>query len=182
MPTKLHWVDGPWPGKLAMAARPRGGDWLEDEVSGWRADGIDAVVSLLTTDEEKDLDLEREEKVIKAQGIKFISFPIPDRQVPGSQTEMAVIAERIDAELSAGKNVLVHCRQGIGRPGLVGACLLIARGMSPERAVKTLSAARGIAIPETEEQRRWIDHYAAILASSKQIARLIIGPTESHGA
>jgi len=28
MLTELHWVDGPWPGRLAVAARPRGGDWL----------------------------------------------------------------------------------------------------------------------------------------------------------
>ena len=32
MGTKLYWVDGPWLGKLALAARPRGGDWLCDEL------------------------------------------------------------------------------------------------------------------------------------------------------
>ena len=29
MSTRLYWADGPWSGKLALAARPRGGDWLE---------------------------------------------------------------------------------------------------------------------------------------------------------
>lgn len=150
-----------------MAARPRGGDWLEDEMSAWRVAGIDSVVSLLTAEEERDLDLEREAKVAGVGGIEFISFPIPDRQVPSSQTEMAAILERIDTELSAGKNVVVHCRQGIGRTGLVGACLLITKGMSPEKAVNVLSAARGNPVPETDEQRRWIEHYAATLAGSK---------------
>lgn len=150
-----------------MAARPRRGDWLEDEVAGWRGAGIDAVVSLLTPEEEQDLDLNREAEVVRARGMKFVSFPIPDRQVPSSQTEMAAVVERVDADLSAGKNVVVHCRQGIGRAGLVGACLLVSKGISPEKAVKSLSAARGNAVPETEEQRRWIDHYAAILAGSK---------------
>ena len=167
MSTKLHWVDGPWAGKLAMAARPRGGDWLDDEVGSWRRGGIDTVVSLLTTEEEKDLDLAQESRLARAQGMKFISFPIPDRQVPSSQTEMAAIVERIDGELSAGRNVVVHCRQGIGRTGLVGACLFVSKGTSPEKAVQTLSAARGNPIPETDEQRRWIEHYAAILAGSK---------------
>jgi protein-tyrosine phosphatase len=152
---------------LAVAARPRGGDWLEDEMSAWRAAGINTVVSLLTSEEEQDLDLDREGQVARAQGMKFVSFPIPDRQVPSSETEIAAVLERINAELVAGKNVVVHCRQGIGRTGLVGACLLITKGVSPEKAVKTLSAARGNSIPETEEQRRWIDHYAAILASTK---------------
>jgi hypothetical protein len=49
----------------------------------------------------------------------------------------------------------------------VAACLLVTKGLNPERAVKNLSAARGNPVPETEEQRRWIDHYAAILASAK---------------
>ena len=167
MSTKLHWVEGPWPGKLALAARPRGGDWLGDEKAAWHGDGIDTVVSLLTPDEEQDLDLGHEARIVKAGGMEFVSFPIPDRQVPNSETEMAAALERIDAELSAGRNVVVHCRQGIGRTGLVGACLLITKGLSSERAVKTVSAARGNPVPETEEQRRWIDHYAAILAGTK---------------
>jgi len=57
MPTNLYWADGPWPGKLALAARPRGGDWLEDEIAAWRKAGADTVLSLLTPDEEQDLDL-----------------------------------------------------------------------------------------------------------------------------
>jgi protein-tyrosine phosphatase len=165
--TKLHWVEGPWPGKLALAARPRGGDWLDDEMAKWRGGGVNAVVSLLTSEEEQDLDLVREEAAVKAQGMKFVSFPILDRQVPNSETEMTAILERIDAQLLAGRNVVVHCRQGIGRTGLVGACLLVTKGVNPEEALNSLSVARGNPLPETAEQRRWIDHYAAILAGTK---------------
>jgi len=96
----------------------------------------------------------------------FISLPIPDRQVPGSETELAAVLERIDARLSAGKNVLVHCRQGVGRAGLVTVCLLVRKGLDPSAAVEIVSAARG-AVPETREQRQWIDHYAAISTSTK---------------
>ena len=49
--TELHWVDGPWPGKLAMAARPRGGEWLQDELEGWRLAGVHTILSLLTPEE-----------------------------------------------------------------------------------------------------------------------------------
>lgn len=48
MRNETYWVNGPWLGKLAIGPRPRGGDWLEDEVSAWRLAGIDAVLSLLT--------------------------------------------------------------------------------------------------------------------------------------
>ena len=165
--TELHWVDGPWPGRLAVASRPRGGDWLEDEMSDWRKAGIDTVLSLLMAEEEQDLDLKNEARKVKAQGMKFMSFPIPDRQVPRSESEVAATVEKLDADLSSGKNVVVHCRQGIGRTGLVAACLLVTKGLSPGAAVESLSAARGLQVPETAEQRRWIDHYAATLAGTK---------------
>ena len=51
--------------------------------------------------------------------------------------------------------------------GWVGVCVPVTTGISPEKAVKAMSAARGNQIPETEEQRRCIDHYAAILAGTE---------------
>ena len=165
--TGLHPVDGPWPGKLALASRPRGGDWIEDEMASWRREGVDLVLSLLTPEEEQDLDLEDERRAAQARGIQFISLPIPDRQVPGSEAEVASVLERVDAALSSGKNVVVHCRQGIGRTGLLAACLLVAKGWDPDGAVASVSSARGLPVPETAEQRQWIDHYAAILSGAE---------------
>jgi protein-tyrosine phosphatase len=165
--TVLYPVDGPWPGKLSLASRPRGGDWVEDEMTSWRREGVDAFLSLLTPEEEQDLDLEGERRAAQAQGMEFISLPIPDRQVPGSEADVAPVVEEVDALLSSGKNVVVHCRQGIGRTGLLAASLLVAKGWNPDDAVATVSQARGIPVPETVEQRRWIDHYAAILSGTK---------------
>jgi len=167
MATELHWVDGPWSGKLALAARPRGGDWLEDEVANWRRAAVGTVLSLLTWDEEQSLELNHEAEALRTQGMDFLSLPIPDRQVPGSETEVAAILEKINAKLSSGGNVVIHCRQGVGRSGLVAACLLITRGFDSRAAVEKVGAARGVPVPETREQRQWIDHYAATLASPR---------------
>jgi protein-tyrosine phosphatase len=163
---ELHWVEGPWPGKLALAARPRGGDWLEDELANWRKAGVDTVLSLLTADEEKELDLQSEARKVKKMGMAFHSFPIPDREVPQSEAKLAAALEELDADLSAGKNAVIHCRQGVGRTGLVAACLLVTKGLSSGAAISTVSAARGSPVPETEEQQRWIEHYAASLAGA----------------
>lgn len=163
MSTELYWLNGPWPAKLALSARPRGGDWLHDEIAKWKRSGIDVIVSLLTPEEERDLDLNEEETEARKQGIEFTSFPIPDRQVPKSDPKFRVALEQLNEKLSAGRNVLIHCRQGVGRTGLVASCLLIKTGMSPGAAVDAASSARGVSVPETVEQRNWIERFAPAL-------------------
>src|SRR5437773_12002221 len=121
--TKLHWVSGPWPGRLAVASRPRGGDWLEDEIASWRQAGIDTVFSLLTPEEERDHDLADEGHQVRAHGMKFVSFPIPDRQVPCSETDLSSGFEHVDAGPTSGSNEVANDRQGIGRGGLIAAGL-----------------------------------------------------------
>jgi protein-tyrosine phosphatase len=165
--TELHWADGPWPGKLAMSARPRGGEWLEDEAAHWRCSGIDTVLSLLEAHEELDLDLAGEAAAARAEGMNFISFLIVDRQTPESEAPFVKMLEIVEAELNAGRNVLLHCRQGVGRAGLVAACLFLAKGYSPESAIEHLSRARGLPIPETASQRRWIEQHATSLAPTR---------------
>ena len=164
MSTELHWVEGPWPGKLALGARPRGGEWLGDEIASWHNAGVDTVFSMLTAEEEEELDIAAEAAHAKAHGMRFLSFPILDRQVPESEDQLTQALEKLEAELAMGRNVVMHCRQGIGRTGLVAACLLLTKGLDPKTAVQRLSVARGVPIPETPEQRRWIDHYASTFA------------------
>jgi len=165
--TRLYWIAGPWPGKLAIAARPRGADWLENEVREWKSAGVNTVLSLLTVDEERDLGVADEQQVARALGLRFVSLPIPDRQVPSSPSEVAPILDELDTELASGKNAVIHCRQGVGRSGMMAACLLVLRGMDPDSAVRELEKVRGTMVPETAEQRRWIDLFASSLTGTR---------------
>jgi protein-tyrosine phosphatase len=165
--TELFWIEGPWPGRLAISPRPRGGDWLEEEMKAWRQAGVDAVVSLLTPEEAADLSLEQERSHSEANGIEFYSLPIADRSVPASDRDAAQLIGKLDAALSHGKKVAIHCRQGIGRSALIAAGLLIEQGLSPEEAIQRVSRARHAPTPETPEQRAWIDSFAATLDQSR---------------
>ena len=166
METELYWIDGSWPGKLAIVPRPRGGDWLEDEMQAWRQAGLDVVVSLLTREEGADLDLAQEAELSQTRGIQFIEFPIPDRSVPLSHRVTLELLRELHQLLIKGKNVGIHCRQGIGRSAVVAACLLIFLGIEPEVAFQHISAARGCVIPETAEQRKWVIAFARELQNT----------------
>jgi protein-tyrosine phosphatase len=154
--TKLFWINGPWKGRLAISARPRGGDWLQDELSDWKKIGVSDVVSLLTPTENAGFDLGGEESACQAAGIRFVSFPIEDREIPHNSTGSTALFSQIDARLSFGANVVIHCRQGVGRAGMIAAGLLIVHGLDPEHAIREATAARGVPVPETDEQRQWI--------------------------
>jgi protein-tyrosine phosphatase len=167
MQAKVFWVPLPNRGKIGILPRPRGADWLEDEIAAWREAGIDMVVSLLEPEEEAQLALEGERVAAGARGIDFRTFPIPDRGVPASRESVAQLADDVIEALDMGRNVAVHCRQGIGRSGLIVAVVLVAAGEDLGTAVEAISGSRGVSVPETEEQRQWLDDFAAWQASRR---------------
>jgi protein-tyrosine phosphatase len=152
---RLYWIETAAPG-LAISSRPRGGDWLEDEIRGWRGQGVDAVVSLLTPSEADDLDLTQESRLAESEGIRFLSLPVEDRGIPSSWTEVESVLTRASDLRRQGQRVLIHCRQGIGRSGMLAAALLIQDGMTMDSAMQRIQEARGVPVPETDQQREWI--------------------------
>ncbi|MCI0493678.1 dual specificity protein phosphatase family protein [candidate division KSB1 bacterium] len=156
MKNAFYWVEGPWIGRLAIISRPRGGDWLEDEIIYWHKAGIDAVVSLLTPGEEAELELIDEKKLCSKHSIQFYSFPIADRGIPLSMKDIKVLLKKLEKALTAGKTVAIHCRQGIGRSAMIAAALLMASGMTGEDAFQSISLARGFPVPDTLQQKEWV--------------------------
>ena len=143
------------------------GETGSGSTSARRRSGVNRVFSLLTGEEERDLEISREAAEACAHGMKFLSYPISDRQVPDSERNLAKALEKLEGELADGRNVVLHCRQGIGRTGLVAACLLVTKGVDPATAVRRLSAARGVSVPETPEQLHWINHYAESVSTPR---------------
>jgi protein-tyrosine phosphatase len=140
--------------------RPRGADWLEDEVRALKRDGVDVLVSALEADEVAELELLQEEEFCRAVGIEFLSFPIPDRSLPGSVERFEAFIDSADRHLRTGKAVVVHCRAGIGRSTMIAASLLLRHGFSAAESFALLEKARGFPVPDTPEQREWVERFA----------------------
>ena len=160
MKTEVFWIDGLAKGRLGIAPRPRGGDWLEDEVKAWRTAGVDSVVSLLTPSEQTELNLTNEDDACRKQDVTFRYLAIPDRGVPQSRPALKRLLSALLSDLNSGKTVVVHCRQGIGRSSLIAASVLTSLGDDPDRAFRRIEQARGRSVPDTDEQRNWVRNFA----------------------
>ena len=156
------WVETGNETRLAIVPRPRGGDWLEDEVSQMKRAGVDVLVSMLEADEVAELGLSQEAQLCEACGILFRSFPIPDRETPSSASSFAKFIEELRSDLHAGRSVAVHCRASIGRSSLLLASLLAVEGLAPGEAFRRLTVARGLEVPDTPDQIRWVERFAAV--------------------
>lgn len=145
---------------LAVASRPRGGDWLDDEMADLRRQGVDVVVSCLTTSEEIELQLTEEVASAARHGIAFVRAAMEDRGTPSSRSAVEQVVERISDGRTSGQGVVIHCRQGLGRAPLIAAATLVRSGMSPDDAWTLIADRRTRPVPDTDEQREWIRAFA----------------------
>ncbi len=153
---RLFTVRREGPGRLSTMAAPRGGEWLAEELQALRLVGVDTVVSLLTRPELSELGLLDEPQAAEDAGLRFLELPTPDRQTPELAATRLLAADLAD-QLAAGCWVAIHCRAGIGRASVLAATVLRLDGVTTEDAWRRISDARGLSVPDTEEQRRFVD-------------------------
>ena len=152
---KVHPVNDMPFGRIGIAARPRSGDWLEQDLSRLAGSGWTVLVSALERVEERELDLVREGEVATGLGLQYVSFPVPDRGLPDIHRTLELVDELKD-HLAKGPAIAVHCRMGIGRSSMICGALMVACGLSPDTIWPKLASARGLPVPDTDEQREWL--------------------------
>lgn len=146
------------PGKKQASALT--GSWDRDvdldvrTITRW---GAVAVVTLIEPHEFDELRVEGLGDAIRAQQIDWLHLPIPDVSTPGAAFEAAwsKVGPGLRSRVRAGFDVLVHCKGGLGRAGMIAARLLIDLGLDPAQAVTSVRAVRPGAI-ETNAQEKYV--------------------------
>jgi len=142
---------------LAIIIRPYGEVPIDDHMRIFRAAGIDVIVSMLQQGEARNLGLEDEAASASRADLLFENFPIPDGDAPHNLTRFAGFLELLENHIAAGRKIAIHCRASIGRAPLTAASLLIRSGMIPDEAWSHIATVRDCPVPDTLNQRKWVD-------------------------
>jgi protein-tyrosine phosphatase len=156
---EVFWINGDRSPHLAIVMRPRGEDWLHDEMRRMRANGIETVISMLESHEAEWLGLAAEQTAAERVGMEFLNFPIPDTQVPLNVAAFRAFVADVARRLGEGEHVGVHCRGCIGRATILAACVLVRLGRSAADALEAIENVRGEEVPDTPEQAEWIKKF-----------------------
>ncbi|MBV2358695.1 dual specificity protein phosphatase family protein [Thalassococcus sp. CAU 1522] len=143
-------------GILALSPLPgAGGDYAGDleHIAEWRPA---LVITLTTKAEMAEAEAQGLGADIQDHGTRWMHLPIRDFGAPdaGFAENWPRLSEQARKALSGGGRVLVHCRGGCGRSGMVALRLMIEAGEAKDDALARLRAVRPCAV-ETEEQMAW---------------------------
>lgn len=146
------------PGKVQRSAAT--GAWNRDlatDLDAIAAWGAVAVLTLIEGGEIDDLAVQALGAEVNARHMNWLHLPIRDVSVPSAGFEhlWAEVGEGLRALLRSGFNVLVHCKGGLGRAGLVACRLLIELGMPPAAALAKVREVRPGAV-ETKAQEAYV--------------------------
>jgi len=163
------------PGKHDRAAHS--GVWARDldaDLDAIAAFGARLVVTLVEPHELSALKVPDLGAAVFAKHLDWRHLPIADYSTPDAIFERAWLTHgrEIRALLRAGCDIVVHCKGGLGRAGMIAARLLAELGMDPSDAIKEVRRVRKGAI-ETPSQLALVRRTAPVEdIESIDVARL----------
>ncbi len=142
------------------------GGWARDlaldikAISDW---GAAAVLTLVEGHELTALRVEGLGQAVEDHHMAWRHAPIPDVSVPDRAFEQAwkTVGEDLRGRLRAGFDIVVHCKGGLGRAGMITARLLVELGWDADAAIEAVRIVRPGAI-ETPAQEAHVRSITAV--------------------
>lgn len=153
------------------------GTWqrdLDTDIDALQQWGAAAVVTLMPQHELQAVRADGIGTACEVRGIEWHHLPIQDVDVPDAAFETAWLYSglRLREHLRAGRNVLLHCRGGLGRSGTIAARLLVELGWEAGAAIRAVRTQRTGAI-ETHEQEAHVRSAQPMPSDESHAARVL---------
>ena len=168
-PLKIRWVNTGEKGKIGLTFCPGKKDlsiyeyfWDRDLETDLKLIK-DSASLLLTLIEDHEFALLKVSELgtrAKEMGLEWLHLPIQDVSIPDKEfmKNWPKHSLYIRKLLAQNENVVIHCRGGIGRTGLVAVMLLIDMGIDPDKSLKMVRSVRPGAV-ETPIQEDFCLNY-----------------------
>lgn len=130
---------------------------LGADLAAIREWGATALVSLIENCEFEVLSVPDLAQKIQRTGLEWHHLPIINRDAPyeAFEAQWVISGRQLRQRLRRGERIVLHCKNGLGRTGMIAARLLVEFGEFPEVAVRLVRTARPGAI-ETLQQKQHV--------------------------
>ncbi len=141
---------------------------------GWRRDlraDLDAIrtwdasmlVTLMESFEMQEYGVADLPERAAERGLDWMHLPIRDMDIPaaGFARQWRESGADLRARLRRGESVVIHCLGGLGRTGMIAACLLTEFGMQAEQAIRAVRQVRPGTL-QTRAQEDWVRHMQSL--------------------
>lgn len=159
------------PGMKALGQRGRWERDLEADLRVLRQEyGTHTLVSVMEEHEYGSYGIPELFERDLIEDIEILRFAIEDMNVPkeAEAQEYEALIREIVERMRQGKNVVVHCRGGLGRTGTVAACVLVALGRhTANDAIKAVRKARRKTI-QTYDQEEFVRRFEETLREREE--------------
>lgn len=129
---------------------------LKDDLKNISNEGVKVIICLMEWSELISMNIMDYPRIAQQYGFIFYHLPISDGKSP-KISEVNTISEIIRNHLSKGESVLIHCKEGKNRTGLVCACCLIHLGYK-KKVIRKVQDCRPGALQNLKHQQYIIDY------------------------
>ncbi|KRW98991.1 hypothetical protein PPERSA_11592 [Pseudocohnilembus persalinus] len=147
--------------KMGRDGKPHNRNIIEDITYFKNLNQIQVIICLLNKYELRSIgvDYNKFQGICEKQGVQFLELPIIEMGEPeiSFQEFYDFIDKNIIQNIKNKKNVIAHCRGGIGRAGLLAACTLIQCNIS-QNATQAINMVRKIRDKRCVESRKQEDY------------------------
>ena len=144
-PFELYTFDGFSTGKIAICRQPNSSNDFQ-KIKAWCAD---IIVTMTTLDE---FEINNFPEKISHCTKTWMHLPVNDFDIPMENLEKEIT--QLLEILNSNGRILIHCKGGQGRSGMIAMKLLVEQGQDPQNALNIIREHRIYAV-ETKKQKNW---------------------------